>query len=75
MCNDHLGVSSETRLDTASLPFPEHDVPFTVAAAYPLAIGREAHLAGVPRNRMSRKSLVPCLPEIIRAVHEDLVVQ
>lgn len=73
--DDHLGVRPDARLDAARLPLPEDDVALSVAAADPLAVGREADLAGVARDRVPREALVPRLPEVVRAVDEDLVVE
>ena len=45
------------------------------ASREPLAVGREADLAGVPRDGVPGEPLVPRLPEVVRAVHQNLVIQ
>ena len=75
MRDDDLGVCAQARLDPACLPLPKHHVALAVAAADPLAVGREADLAGVPGDGVAREPLVPRLAEVVGAVHQDLVVE
>ena len=75
MRNHHLRVCPQPRLDAARLPLPEHDVALAVSAADPLAVWGEAHLAGVPGDGVSSEALIPRLPEVVRAVDQDLVVE
>lgn len=72
---DYLRVSLQPGLDAAGLPLPEDDVPLAIAAADPLAVGREAYLAGVARDGVPGETLVSRLSEVVRAVHQNLVVQ
>ena len=73
--DDDFLVRPQTRLDPSGLPLPEDDVPFAISAADPLAIGREPYLTRVSRDGVPGEALVPGLAEVVRAVHQDLVVQ
>ena len=75
MGDDHLRMGPQAGLYAAGLPLPEHDVAFAIAAADPLAVGGEPYLARVTRDRMSGKPLVSCLPEVVGAIHQNLVVE
>ena len=65
----------QTRLDPTSLPIPEDNVAFTVPAADPLSIGGKSNLTRITSDGVSSEPLFAILPEIIRAVNQDLIVQ
>lgn len=65
----------QSRLNPAALPVPEYNVALPIAATYPFTIGRKADLTGVPGYGMSSKPFLPVLPEVVRAVDEDLVIE
>lgn len=39
VCNEDFGVTLQTRLDAARLPIPNYQIPRSVPAADPLAVG------------------------------------
>ena len=75
MGNDYLGMGPQAGLYAACLPLPKHNITLSIATADPLAVGRKSHLACVTRDRVSGEPLISCLPEIICAVNQDLIVQ
>lgn len=75
MSDDDLRVRSQTTLDPARLPIPEHDIPVRVTARDPFPVRRESDLTGVSCDGMTRKALLPVLAEVFGGVDDDLVVQ
>jgi len=73
--NNHLAMGFQTRLDSSSLPVPEDDIALAVPTAYPFAVGREADLTGKSSDRVTREAFLSVLPEVVRAVYKDLVVE
>ena len=75
MGNDYLGMGPQAGLYAACLPLPKHNITLSIATADPLAVGRKSHLACVTRDRVSGEPLISCLPEVVRAVHQNLVIK
>ena len=73
--DDDLRMCPDPAFNPAGFPVPEYNVARPVAAADPLAVGRESHLACISRNRMPREALLAVLPEVVCRVDQDLVVQ
>ena len=65
----------QTRLDATSLPIPEDNVAFTISTADPLSIRGKSNLTCITSDGVSSEPLFAILPEIIRAVNQDLIVQ
>jgi hypothetical protein len=65
----------QTRLNATSLPVPENNVAFTVSTADPLSIGGKSNLTCITSDGVSSESLFAILPEVIRAVNQDLIVK
>ena len=74
MSDHHLIVSLQTGLNPTRLPVPEHNVPTTIAAAYPFPIWRESYLTRVTGDRVPRKHLFPVLTEVVGAINQYLIV-
>lgn len=75
MSYNNFGVSPETRLDPSGLPVPENNIPVSVSTTYPLSVRREAYLASVSCHRVAGESLLAVLPEIVRTVDKNLIVE
>ncbi len=75
MCNDHFRMCSEAGFDTTRFPLPENDIALPIATADPLSVWGEAYLSCIARDHMPSESFVSCLPEIVRAVHQDLIIK
>ena len=73
--NHHFAVCLESHLHPSHLPIPEYNIPSAIPATDPLPIWWEANLACVPCNGMSHKLFLLVLPEIVCAVHENLIIQ
>ena len=75
VCNDHLGVRLQPRLDAARLPVPKYDIAGCVATADPLAIRGETDFTCITCNLVIGKPFFTVLTEIVRAVDQDLIIK
>jgi hypothetical protein len=75
MSDHNFGVSLQPRLDSSSLPIPEHNVSFAISTAYPFTVRRKSNLARVTSDRVSSESLLAVLTEIVRTVDQNLIVK
>lgn len=67
-------MRSQAGLYAACLPLPENHIALSISAANPLAIGRKSYLARITCDRVPGEPFISCLPEIVRAVHQDLII-
>lgn len=75
MGDDYLRMRLQPRLNPPALPVPEYDVALPIATADPLAVRRKPDLAGITGDGMTSKPFFPVLPEVVRTVNEDLIVE
>lgn len=75
MRDDYLRMCLQPRLNPPALPVPEYDVALPIATADPLPVRRKPDLAGIAGDGVSSKPFLPVLPEVVRTVNEDLIVE
>lgn len=76
MADDDLPVRAVNALEEAPrLPVPEDEVALAVAGREEAPVGAEADFARVARDAVSLEELLPVLPERVRGVDEDGVVE
>ena len=75
MSDDDLAMTRKSRFYPPRFPVPKYHVPVRIPTADPLAVRREAHLAGIPCDRVPGKALLSILPIVVSAEDENLVVQ
>jgi hypothetical protein len=68
-------MSPESRLDAARFPVPENNITVPVTATDPFSVWREADLACIPCDRVSREPLVSGLSEVIGAIYQYLIIE
>lgn len=75
VCDNDFGMSFESRLDSTSLPVPVNYISFTITTAYPFTVRGKSDLACVSSDRMTSKSFLAVLTEVIGTVYENLIIK
>lgn len=75
MRNDNFTVRLQPTLDFSILPIPENDIAISISRADPFSIRRESHLTCITGYSVTSKTFFAVLPEVVRGINEDLIVQ